>query len=476
MVILSASKEQEDILRSYALGANGYVRKPVDFAEFGVAATVLATFTAADQPHPTRRHRAFVTSSVRILLVEDSPSDSKLVVRALQKIQGEVRTERVEDAAAMRAALEGASWDIIVSDWSLPKFSGLEALRLMKTLQFDIPFLIVSGTIGEESAVEAMREGAADFLLKENLGRLAPVVERELQQSKSRRAKRASEARLSGLWESGVIGIAVTDVDGHVLEINDACLTMVGYSREEILSGATSWSELTPPEGRAADVLAAEQLKAHKVVPVWEKELKRKDGTRISVMVGVALLDPRTSIICLTDVSARRKVQVALRRTEEQLRQAQKMEAIGLLAGGVAHDFNNLLTVILSYAEMMTYELQENDPMRAEIKEITIAGQSAPPALTRQLLAFSRQQLVAPRVLDVNEVLKGMAKMLRRLIGEDIELHHDALVRAGDVQVRRGPARAGRDESARERARCHADRRQAFARDLERRARRAVRE
>ncbi|HEY3666819.1 MAG TPA: histidine kinase dimerization/phospho-acceptor domain-containing protein, partial [Polyangiaceae bacterium] len=136
-------------------------------------------------------------------------------------------------------------------------------------------------------------------------------------------------------------------------------------------------------------------------------------ATKIAVALNVLLDD-----LAFRDNALKAQYET-LRRTEEQLRQSQKMESIGRLAGGVAHDFNNLLSVILSYGELLLLQLQAEDPLRLEVVEIIKAGGRAA-NLTRQLLAFSRQQLVEPRIIDLNELIRGMDGMIRRLIGEDI--------------------------------------------------------
>jgi signal transduction histidine kinase/CheY-like chemotaxis protein len=153
----------------------------------------------------------------------------------------------------------------------------------------------------------------------------------------------------------------------------------------------------------------------------FEKEYLRKDGSLVPLLVGVATLGGGRTLSVVADLTERRRAEQAHRVLEDQFRQAQKMEAVGRLAGGVAHDFNNLLSVVLTYSELSIADLKPGDPLRADIEEIHRAGLRAAD-LTRQLLAFSRQQVIEPKVLDLNEVLVGMDKMLRRLLGEDVEL------------------------------------------------------
>jgi two-component system cell cycle sensor histidine kinase/response regulator CckA len=369
-----------------------------------------------------------VTHPLRVLMVEDSPIDATLVLRELSRGGRDVQSQRVDTALEMHKALATCEWDVVISDWSMPTFSALEALAMLRRSGKELPFIIVSGTIGEETAVEAMRSGAQDFVLKDRLARLVPAVERELRQRETRDARgraehalRISEARFASLAASGIIAISVTDVYGIVREANDAYLSLIGYSRADFDAGVIGWSALTAPESAADDEAALIVLQTTGVVGPREKVLIRKDGTRAYVLEGGAMLDDAMCIYFHADVTDRKRAEEALRQSEEQLRQAQKMEAVGLLAGGVAHDFNNMLSVILSYASMLKSDLMPSDPMRVELEEIRLAGLHAA-GLTKQLLAFSRRQLLRPTLVNLNEIVAQTDSMLRRMIGEDVEL------------------------------------------------------
>ena len=228
---------------------------------------------------------------------------------------------------------------------------------------------------------------------------------------------RRSEERFRRLFESNTIGIAITDLNGATIEANDAYLDMLGYTREEVLAGKMRWDQMTPSEHRGADQTAVEALRSTGVAPPWEKELLRKDGTRVPVIIGIAMLEASEANRCIAYVLDLSKS----RQLEKQLWQAQKMEAVGQLAGGVAHDFNNLLTAILGFTELVKARLGADTTALDELDEVRKAGERAA-ALTRQLLAFSRRQVLEPRVLDLNAIVGEMEKMLRRLIGEDVDL------------------------------------------------------
>ncbi len=314
------------------------------------------------------------SNTLRVLLVEDSEDDAELVVRALTRGGYDVIHERVQTREAMAAALDRQQWDAIVSDYSMPEFDAPSAFEVLRGRDLDIPFIIVSGTVGEETAVEAMRLGVHDYLLKGKLARLAPAIERERREAADRaerreveRALRESETRYRRLAEAGIIGISVSDASGRILEANDAFLAAIGYDRADLLAGELNWKSMTPAEGLAANASAVAQLRTSGVARPWEKEYVCKDGSRVPVLVAVATLDDSKNITISLDLSERKRL-------EDQLRSSQKMEAIGALAGGVAHDFNNLLSVILSYSYILLSSLTPGDPMRSDLDEIHKAG------------------------------------------------------------------------------------------------------
>ena len=223
-----------------------------------------------------------------------------------------------------------------------------------------------------------------------------------------------------GILESSVDGLIVMDADGRIVEFNPAAATIFGHRREAVLGRDLS-ELIIPPQYRAAHAAGLRRylstLSPQMIGRRVEMPALHASGREVQVELAISAIpghDPPLFSGVVRDISERRRL-------EEQLRQSQKMEAVGQLAGGIAHDFNNLLTVISGYSDLLLQTLPSGDPRAELAHQIHRAGERSA-GLTRQLLAFSRQQVLAPRVLDLNEVVREMSKMLKRIIGEDITL------------------------------------------------------
>ncbi|MDT8404568.1 EAL domain-containing protein [Sulfuriflexus sp.] len=181
--------------------------------------------------------------SIRILIVEDSDDDTELLLRELRKGGFDPVHQRVETMQDMQAALQASTWDIIISDYSMPHFDGIGALKLAKSLEFDLPFIIVSANIGEEIAVMAMKAGAHDYIMKGNLARLVPAIERELKEAKLRHSHRESEKQmqqLSSAVEQTADAVTITDAEGNIEYVNAAFSDITGFSKQEAIGQSCS--------------------------------------------------------------------------------------------------------------------------------------------------------------------------------------------------------------------------------------------
>jgi len=360
--------------------------------------------------------------SVRILLLEDVPADAALIQRELTKAGLVFVSQQVDTRVAFEEALRIFAPDVILSDHGLPGFDGAAALQLVRERFPALPVILVTGSLNEETAVEFMKAGAADYVLKDHLTRLPQAIKRALRESRLREerelavaALRASEEQYRALFENTPYPMWVFDLETHrLLAVNSAAIAHYGYRREEFL--ALKIEDLRAPEDIPAleQHLATKEAGYHTTGP-WRH--RKKDGTLIEVQTSgheITFAGRRAELVVIDDVTERKRL-------EEQFRQAQKMEAVGRLAAGVAHDFNNLLTAILGTTDLMIEDLPADDPDREGLLDIRGAAERAA-VLTRQLLTFSRQQVVSPRMLRLNELITDLVKLLRRLLGEDVTI------------------------------------------------------
>jgi two-component system cell cycle sensor histidine kinase/response regulator CckA len=371
---------------------------------------------------------------LRILLLEDNPDDAEIVLRKLRQAGVDCLPERVSSEATFLAALDPVP-DLILADYQVPKFGAVGALRALASRDIDVPLIVVSSTVGDEGAVECLREGATEYLLKDHLGWLGQAVCNAVAQARLRSAQRlmaaalrASEERYRLLFdESPYLMWVVEAGTQRFLEVNRQAVSHYGYGREEFL--AMTLPDVELPE-EVLCTLEAVHAAHPGEPPIVRRRHRTKTGELLEVEIAsrpIELAGRRAVHAVIEDVSERH-------RREAQLRQAQRMEAVGQLAGGVAHDFNNLLTIILGYAGLVAARLGDRPELRRQVEEIARAGERSA-ALTRQLLAFSRQLPLQPRVVDLNAVVAGVETMLRRLIGEDVALVLRLEAAAGLVRV-----------------------------------------
>jgi PAS domain S-box-containing protein len=260
---------------------------------------------------------------IEVLLVEDSEDDALLLLRQLRRGGYEPAWKRVDTAEAMEAALDERGWDLVVSDHNMPTFSSVAALDLLRRKGFvDLPFIIVSGQIGEDAAVSAMKAGAHDYLMKDNLARLNTAIERELREAEVRRERRRAEEKYRSIFENAVEGIFQTTLDGRFLTANPALARMFGYeSPEELLEAVSDIGhEIYVEAERRAELYRLAQQNGF--VSGFEVRMYRKDGSPMwASMSARAIYDTAGEIAgyegTIEDITARKRAEEALREIRE---------------------------------------------------------------------------------------------------------------------------------------------------------------
>jgi len=377
-----------------------------------------------------------MTAPLRILHIEDSEADSRLIERQLRRDGLAFACRRVDGPAPLAEALAEGPWDLVLSDFSVPQLAFDPTLARIQAQLPDVPVIVLSGTITVDRAVSLLKQGVSDFVLKDSLLRLAPAIDRALKEAGERRARRAAESRLrllSTALESVSQAVVITDVGGTILWANPAFTTLSGYTFHESVGRRPGMLLKSGVHDRAFYESFWRTLLDGLV---WRGVMtnRRKNGDLYPEDQTVSPV--RDDAGTITHFVGLKRDLTEERRLQAQLLQAQKMESVGLLAGGIAHDFNNLITAINGTAELAALDLEESSPVRLDLDRIRETGDRAA-ALTRQLLAFSRNQVLEPVVIDANTAVAGMADMLGRLLGEDVTLRVVPMGQPGWVLVDR---------------------------------------
>lgn len=360
---------------------------------------------------------------LRVLLVEDVDDDSVMVLRALRRGGYEPTSVRVETAAAMQAQLEAQIWDLIISDYSLPQFDALAALRLVQQCGLDLPFIIVSGTIGEDTAVAAMKAGAHDYLMKGKLTRLVATVERELREAKSRGERRRAE---------GALRTSEERFRTLVGSLPDMVFTLDREQRYDGIFGQSPVGNGVGPtvflNKTARDILGPEAAGPHELANaralageqvVYEWSMTEADGSRHFQTSLSAMRDPKGQVTGL--VGVRREI------TEQRLVQAQllmsdRMVSVGTLAAGVAHEINNPLAAVLANLDFLSRSVSKvtsesssevalfTEEMREPLQDAREAAERVR-QIVRDLKMFSRADDERSGPVDVQRAIESSLRM-----------------------------------------------------------------
>ncbi len=358
---------------------------------------------------------------LRILLVDDNPDDRLLIIRALKKEFEDIDIIQVLDREDFEKNLNDMKFDLVITDYQLRWSDGVKVLKEIKKRDKLIPVIMFTATGNEEIAVEAMKNGLDDYVLKsaKHFIKLPVAIKSVLEKSKERKKALEAESKYKRLFDNLPVGVYISDYEGSILEFNPAAMKMFGYNEEDLRRGLKADVLYVNPDDRKKLI---ESLEKNNIIRDYEVELKRKDKRKFWASINArAIRDERGKLKYIEGIIIDVTREKAL---QQQLIQAQKMEAIGRLTGSIAHDFNNMLTPIMGFADLIIAKFNPDPTQKIYLEEIKKAAQRAA-LLTKQLLAFSRRQYLNPEVLDLNEVISEIKEMLNRLLGEDIQLIFD---------------------------------------------------
>lgn len=363
---------------------------------------------------------------MRFLIIDDNPSDRELVIRRLRKEPEFSNSEYFEVGRPreFEEKVEDDGFDFVLTDYQLHWINGLQVLEIVRKRYPDMPVIMVTGTGSEEIAVEGLRAGLNNYILKKHLDRLPLAIHEALEKQRLRvqyeeaiQQLRASEERYREMFEQALTGVFLVTPRGNLLTCNPAFAHIFGFSSTHDASQA-NFATLYPTQQEFDSFVKRVEHEKH--LDYYDAEMRRYDGTPVFVVENVVGTFNDTG--ALTQINGYLFDNTEPRKLAQQLQQAQKLESIGLLVSGIAHDFNNMLGGIRGYAERGLVRVSESHPLHenfARIQDIATRASQ----MTQQLLAFSRRQVLEPASLDLNVVIRNLLELLGKVLADQAEIH-----------------------------------------------------
>jgi two-component system cell cycle sensor histidine kinase/response regulator CckA len=362
------------------------------------------------------------TSPIRVLILEHEWADIELAKRTLLREGIAADVDVADTRQEFESKLNSNSYDVVLADYRLPGWTGLDALAEIQKRGLNLPLILVTGTLGEEKAVECIRLGVSDYVLKDQLRRLPLAIQRAREQ-KALRAERVrtaialeeSAASFRFLFAKNPIPMMVMDCETlRYLEVNESAVQQYGYSRDEFLE-LLATDIRKPEEAQRLLEYMKKNLGELTKAGIWQHLTKDGRTIEVEIIAHEMVFQSRPALlVAALNVTEKRAL-------ESQLRQAQKFEAIGKLAGGIAHDFNNMLGAILGWVELGIDDTSPESPIQNYFLKVKHQAERAA-ELTHQLLAFARRQILEPRNIDLNSTVRDVTALLGKVIASNIEI------------------------------------------------------
>jgi len=378
-----------------------------------------------------------MSSKIRVLILEDEQFDVELIKRQLSKGGLDFESINVDNRVDFIRQLEEYQPNIVLADYKLPQFTGMDALEIVKQNRSEMPFVIVTGSIGEDAAVECLKAGAWDYIIKERILRLAPAVKSALKAKEEK--DKLSEAQKSlvereelhrSIFDTAADVIIITDANAVILDINSAIKTY-GINPEELIGHSAI--DLMPPEIRAKANLILNNIVETGVSNNKELRLYGKDGQFIDLIfnaVGIIKENGRFQkiVAIIHDITSRRQL-------EQQIQKDEKLKSISVLASGIAHDFNNFLTIILGSADLLQVLAEGRDDLAPHIENVQTASMRARD-LTQQLLSFAKGGVPDLKTGSIIDLIKESAAFV--LAGTNVQCETETPADLWQVEMDEG--------------------------------------